>query len=72
MIFLAAFITGLVMKSYGYDAGNIIVGISVLFMAFILMPVFIFYRYQKGKYKKYEEFFKDVQLIWDNCKTYNI
>ena len=27
---------------------------------------------KKGKYKKYEEFFKDVLLIWDNCKTYNI
>jgi hypothetical protein len=26
----------------------------------------------KGKYKKYDEFFKDIQLIWDNCKTYNI
>ncbi len=26
----------------------------------------------KGRYKRYEEFFKDIQLIWDNCKTYNI
>ena len=26
----------------------------------------------KGKYNNYEEFFKDVYLIWDNCKTYNI
>jgi hypothetical protein len=26
----------------------------------------------KGKYKKYEDFFKDILLIWDNCKTYNI
>lgn len=26
----------------------------------------------KGKYKKFEEFYRDVQLIWDNCKTYNI
>ena len=26
----------------------------------------------KNKYKKYDEFFRDVQLIWDNCKTYNI
>ena len=26
----------------------------------------------KQKYGKYEDFFKDVQLIWDNCKTYNI
>jgi hypothetical protein len=26
----------------------------------------------KGKYKKFEDFFRDIQLIWDNCKTYNI
>ena len=26
----------------------------------------------KQKYKKFEEFFQDIQLIWDNCKTYNI
>ncbi|CDW88525.1 bromodomain containing protein [Stylonychia lemnae] len=26
----------------------------------------------KGRYKKYEDFFKDIQLIWDNCKQYNI
>mmetsp|Transcript_17466 Transcript_17466/g.29392 ORF Transcript_17466/g.29392 Transcript_17466/m.29392 type:complete len:262 (-) Transcript_17466:44-829(-) len=26
----------------------------------------------KGKYKRYEDFYRDLQLIWDNCKTYNI
>ena len=26
----------------------------------------------KGKYRRYEEFFRDLQLIWDNCKQYNI
>ena len=26
----------------------------------------------KGKYKRFEDFFREVQLIWDNCKTYNI
>lgn len=26
----------------------------------------------KQKYVRYEDFFKDLQLIWDNCKTYNI
>jgi hypothetical protein len=25
-----------------------------------------------GKYETYEDLFADVQLIWDNCKTYNI
>ena len=26
----------------------------------------------KQKYKSYSELFNDLQLIWDNCKTYNI
>lgn len=26
----------------------------------------------KGKYRRFEDFFRDIQLIWDNCKTYNI
>ena len=25
----------------------------------------------KQKYKNYTELFNDLQLIWDNCKTYN-
>ena len=26
----------------------------------------------KGRYKRYDEFYREIQLIWDNCKTYNI
>ena len=26
----------------------------------------------KGKYASYDAFFTDIQLIWDNCKTYNL
>jgi len=26
----------------------------------------------KGKYMTYDEVFAEIQLIWDNCKTYNI
>ena len=25
-----------------------------------------------GKYATYEEVFADIQLIWDNCKLYNM
>jgi bromodomain-containing factor 1 len=25
-----------------------------------------------GKYVTFEDVFNDVQLIWDNCKTYNM
>ncbi|CDW80938.1 bromodomain containing protein [Stylonychia lemnae] len=26
----------------------------------------------KGKYNTYDELFAEIQLIWDNCKTYNV
>jgi len=26
----------------------------------------------KGKFTSYEEFFAEMQLIWDNCKLYNM
>ena len=25
-----------------------------------------------GKYETFEDVFNEVQLIWDNCKTYNM
>lgn len=26
----------------------------------------------KSKYQVYDELFTDIQLIWDNCKSYNM
>ena len=26
----------------------------------------------KGKYQSYEDVFSDIQLVWGNCKTYNM
>lgn len=26
---------------------------------------------KNGKYKKFESFYRDIQLIWDNCKSFN-
>jgi len=36
-----------------HPKAQIVMGLGVLFMAFILMPFFIYYRYRDGKYKKY-------------------
>lgn len=36
-----------------HEKAQVVMGLGVFFMAFILMPVFIFYRYRDGKYKKY-------------------
>ena len=52
-ILLTALIIGFYLKNTNDGRGEIIIGIAILFLAFILMPLFIFYRYQKGKYKKY-------------------
>ena len=27
---------------------------------------------ENGKLKTYDEVFSEIQLIWDNCKTYNM
>jgi len=51
------FIGGLMFGGYLNLIGNsfydVVIGIDILFLSFILMPLFIYYRYKKGKYKKY-------------------
>jgi len=39
--------------SITHEKAQIVMGLGVFFMAFVLMPVFIYYRYRDGKYKKY-------------------
>lgn len=53
IIFLLWMATGAYLVSTEHPKGNLILGLGVLFMAFILMPTFIYYRYKDGKYKKY-------------------
>ncbi len=36
-----------------HPKGKVIVGLGVLYLSFILMPLFIYHRYKGGKYKKY-------------------
>ena len=36
-----------------HPKGPIVMGLGVLFLSFILMPIFIYWRYRDGKYKKY-------------------
>lgn len=52
-LFLGAMIFGFYMKYTNQEKADVVIGLGVLFLSFILMPVFIFYRYQQGKYKKY-------------------
>lgn len=37
-----------------HPKAQIVMGLGVFFMSFILMPIFIYHRYRDGKYKKYQ------------------
>ncbi|QCX40765.1 hypothetical protein FF125_20825 [Aureibaculum algae] len=53
VIFIIAIITGTYLLNQKHPKGDVIIGLSILFLSFILMPLFIFYRFRNGKYKKY-------------------
>lgn len=53
IIFLLWMIIGAYFLNTEHPKAQIIMGLGVLYMSFILMPVFIYYRYKDGKYKKY-------------------
>lgn len=53
VIFLLWMCVGAYLLLVEHEKAKIVMGLGVFFMSFILMPVFIFYRYKDGKYKKY-------------------
>lgn len=46
-------ITGAYLLNTERPKAQVVIGLGVLYMSFILMPLFIYYRYKDGKYKKY-------------------
>nr|BFF39518.1 hypothetical protein BACY1_13230 [Tenacibaculum mesophilum] len=46
-------ITGAYLLNTEHPKAQVVIGLGVLYMSFILMPLFIYYRYKDGKYKKY-------------------
>ncbi|MFT6869563.1 MAG: hypothetical protein ACJAYY_001989 [Paraglaciecola sp.] len=52
-IFLVWMITGLYLVNTDHEKAQIVMGLGVLYFAFLFMPFFIYYRYRDGKYKKY-------------------
>lgn len=61
IIFLIWISIGAFLIQTEHPKGQLIVGLCVCFLAFILMPSFIFYRHKLGKYKKYQ--IKDDNLF---------
>ncbi|RPD96653.1 hypothetical protein EGM88_09835 [Aureibaculum marinum] len=53
ILFLVGLTVGGYLKYQNQPEGEIVIGLSILFLSFILMPLFIFYRFKNGKYKKY-------------------
>jgi len=53
IIFILWMIIGAYFLNIEHPKAQVIMGLGVLYMAFILMPLFIYYRYKDGKYKKY-------------------
>ncbi len=53
-IFLITLIVGFYLKYFtNYEKADAIIGLDILFLSFILMPLFIYHRHRLGKYKKY-------------------
>ena len=57
---IIGFITGFFLKNSNPNKGHLIIGLSLLFLMFIVVPLFLFMRYSKKQegdfiYKKKEE-----------------
>ncbi|WP_438977666.1 hypothetical protein [Polaribacter sp.] len=53
VIFIAWMITGAYLINTEHQKAQVVMGLGVLYLSFIFMPLFIYYRYKDGKYKKY-------------------
>ncbi len=53
IVFLIWMIIGAYLLNTEHSKAQIVMGLGVMYMSFILMPLFIYYRYRDGKYKKY-------------------
>lgn len=51
---IIAITTGFYLKNSGNNNGEIVIGISVLTMAFVFMPTFIYYRYKDKKLNNFK------------------
>jgi len=57
---IIGFITGFFLKNSNPNKGHLIIGLSLLFLMFVVVPLFLFMRYSKKQgsdfiYKKKEE-----------------
>ena len=53
IIFILWMLLGGYLESTEHPKGPIVMGLGVMYLSFIFMTVFIYWRYKDGKYKKY-------------------
>lgn len=61
IVFIIWMITGAYLVNTEHEKAQVVMGLGVLYLSFIFMPLFIYYRYKDGKYKKY--IINDEKLI---------
>lgn len=61
IIFLVWMIIGAYLLNTEHSKAQIVMGLGVMYLSFIFMPLFIYYRYRDGRYKKY--IINDKKLI---------
>ena len=52
-IFVLLMFLGWYLEYINHSKGPIVMGLVVMYLSFIFMPIFIYWRYKDGKYKKY-------------------
>ena len=53
IIFVLWMFLGGYLEYINHSKGPIVMGLGVMYLSFIFMPIFIYWRYKDGKYKKY-------------------
>lgn len=53
VVLLVWMATGFFLIKTEHEKAQIVMGLGVMYLSFIFMPFFIYYRYRDGRYKKY-------------------
>lgn len=53
IIFLVWMTIGFILIKTEHEKAQIVMGLGVFYLSFLFMPIFIYFRYKDGKYKKY-------------------
>ena len=70
IIFIVWMCVGGYLLQTEHPKAQIVMGLGVFFMSFILMPVFIYHRYRDGKYKKYQINDEKIKEWTNNAKDF--